>query len=159
MGSLNHHGRGTGHAALRRGRVSLPHHVYHLTVTTKDRNPVFRDFTAASAAARCFEEVAPLGGTVLLAWVLMPDHVHWLLQLGDQDSITGVVTRLKSGSARAANAELNRSGAVWSRAYHDHVLRSDEDLQAVARYIVANPIRAGLVRRVGDYPFWNAIWL
>jgi hypothetical protein len=38
-------------------------------------------------------------------------------------------------------------------------VRSDEDVQAIARYIVANPIRAGLVKRVGDYPFWNAIWL
>jgi len=38
-------------------------------------------------------------------------------------------------------------------------LRNDEDLLDVARYVVANPVRAGLVPRVGDYPFWNAVWL
>jgi hypothetical protein len=38
-------------------------------------------------------------------------------------------------------------------------LRKDEDLQTVARYIVANPLRAGLVEKIGDYPLWDAIWL
>ena len=48
---------------------------------------------------------------------------------------------------------------MWARSFHDHALRRDENLLTVARYIVANPIRAGLVRRVGEYPFWNAVWL
>jgi hypothetical protein len=38
-------------------------------------------------------------------------------------------------------------------------LRADEDLRVVARYIVANPLRAHLVKRIADYPFWNAVWL
>ncbi len=94
-----------------------------------------------------------------MAWVLMPDHAHWLLQLGERESLASVVNRLKAGSARAANTVLGRGGSLWSRAYHDHAVRSDEDVRAVARYIIANPIRAGLVQHVGDYPFWNAIWL
>jgi hypothetical protein len=48
---------------------------------------------------------------------------------------------------------------VWERAYHDHALRREEDVVGLARYIVANPIRAGLATRVCDYPFWNAVWL
>jgi hypothetical protein len=38
-------------------------------------------------------------------------------------------------------------------------LRRDEDLRAVARYVILNPVRAGLVQRVGDYPHWDAVWL
>lgn len=148
-----------GHVALRRGRVSLQHHTYHVTTTTKDRMPAFKRFDAACAACACFENPALLGDATLMAWVLMPDHVHWLLQLGDRVALASVVNRLKTASARSVNIALARGGALWSRAYHDHVLRHDEDLQAVARYIIANPIRAGLVRRVGDYPFWNAMWL
>jgi len=147
------------HAALRQGRVSLPHHVYHVTVTTQARRKVFGEFDAACAAARSFETAALHGDAELLAWVLMPDHVHWLLQLGAQDSLSAVVSRLKSASARAANRADGRKGALWSRAYHDHALRTDEDLRTVARYIVGNPMRAGLVARAGDYPFWNAVWL
>jgi len=95
----------------------------------------------------------------MLAWVLMPDHVHWLLQLGETDSLGEVIGRLKSASSRHTNRALNRTGPLWSKAFHDHALREEEDLQAVARYIVANPLRAGLIKRIGDYPFWNAIWL
>ena len=42
---------------------------------------------------------------------------------------------------------------------YDHALRADEDVLAAARYIVANPLRAGLVGSIRDYPFWDAVWL
>ena len=50
-------------------------------------------------------------------------------------------------------------GGLWQRGYHDRALRRDEDLKAAARYIVMNPLRAGLVKRPGDYPLWDAVWL
>ena len=43
--------------------------------------------------------------------------------------------------------------------HYDHVLRNDEDVRATARYIVADPLRAGLVDSIGDYPLWDAVWL
>lgn len=148
-----------GHAALRRGRVSLSNTVYLITATSENREPLFTHFPAACAAVRCFEDAALLRNSRMLAWVLMPDHVHWLLQLGDADRLDDLVGRLKSASSRHANRSLNRAGSLWAKAFHDHALREEQDLQAVARYIVANPLRAGLVKRLGDYPFWNAIWL
>jgi hypothetical protein len=48
---------------------------------------------------------------------------------------------------------------VWQKGFYDRALRSDEDVAAVARYIVANPLRAGLVDSVREYPFWDAIWV
>lgn len=148
-----------GHRALRKGRASIANGIYLLTTTTQDRRKWFADFAAGCAAARCFEDVQLLNGGRMLAWVLMPDHVHWLLQLGESNNLGEVVTRLKSASARQANRVLHRSGKIWAKAFHDHALRDDEDLQQVARYIAANPLRAGLVTRIGDYPFWNATWL
>ncbi|WP_278438542.1 REP-associated tyrosine transposase [Pseudomonas oryzihabitans] len=147
------------HAALRRGRVSLPGQLYLLTTTTLQRQPLFADFPLACTAARTFNDPRLLGDAQLLAWVLMPDHVHWLVSLGERFSLEGMVLRLKSASSRRVNAARKSRGTVWAPAYHDHALRAEEDVQAVARYIVANPVRAGLVRRVGDYPFWNAVWL
>ena len=150
---------GDGHSALRRGRTDVEQQIYHVTVTTLGRNPVFVGYEAASAASRAFETPAFLGDASLLAWVLMPDHAHWLLQLGARDSLVTVVARLKSASARHANLALRSQGSLWSRAFHDHALRRDEDVVATARYIIANPVRAGLVERIGDYPFWNTTWL
>lgn len=94
----------------------------------------------------------------MLAWVLMPDHARWLLQLGERDPLRRVVNRLKSASARHANLARGASGAILARAFHDHGLRGEEDLQDTARYVIA-PLRAGLVAQIGDYPFWNAAWL
>jgi REP element-mobilizing transposase RayT len=148
-----------GHRALRKGRVSLPGHVYLVTTTTANRVRVFVDFKAACAACRCFASRLLMGDARMLAWVLMPDHAHWLIQLGTTDVLDRVVARLKSASARAANRVSGRKGPLWSRAYHDHALRSNEDLMAVARYIIGNPVRAGLVERVGDYPFWDSVWI
>ncbi|WP_144899479.1 REP-associated tyrosine transposase [Luteimonas cucumeris] len=154
-----HFQRPHGHAALRRGRASLAHHVYHVTTTTFKRAHAFSDFVIGSAAAGSFTSAASVGDAQLLAWVLMPDHVHWLLQLGSGDPLAQVVNRMKARSAGAVNAATGRRGALWDRGYHDHALRREEDIVEVARYIVANPIRARLVSRVGDYPFWDAVWL
>ncbi len=148
-----------GNRALRRGRVSIPHQVYLVTAATSQRQGIFHNFQAGCAAARCFEDTAILGDARMLAWVLMPDHAHWLIQLGEKDALGLVVNRIKSASARLANRVFGRRGALWQPAYHEHALRSEEDVRAVSRYIVANPLRAQLVQQIGDYPFWNAIWI
>ena len=93
-----------------------------------------------------------------LCWVVMPDHVHTLLALG-QATLEEILRRLKSRSAVLLNREIVRSGKFWDSGYHDHALREEEDLLATARYIIANPLRARLVSSVRDYPFWNAAWL
>ena len=95
----------------------------------------------------------------MLAWVLMPDHAHWLIQLGANDALKDSIARLKSASARSVNYVLGRKGTLWARAYYDHALRPDEDLKTVARYIIGNPVRDGLVAQIGDYPFWDAVWV
>jgi len=88
----------------------------------------------------------------------MPDHIHMLVQIG-QTPLHGIVNQLKSYSARLLNREIGRSGRFWDHGFHDHALRKEENMVDVARYIVANPVRAGLVRRYGDYPYWNAVWV
>ena len=148
-----------GNRALRKGRHSEPGRIYHLTATTQNRAPIFADHHAAWAACRRFEDRGVLGDARLLAWVLMPDHAHWLLELGMSRALPKVVESLKSASARDANTAIGRRGPLWARAYHDRALRQEDDLRTVARYIIANPLRAGLVQRIGDYPYWNAIWL
>jgi putative transposase len=76
----------------------------------------------------------------------MPDHAHWLIELSEHDALSDVVNRIKSASARRANRVLQRKGALWATAYHDHALRAEDDLPDTARYVVANPLRAGLVK-------------
>ena len=139
-----------GHT-LRNGRCSIPGCCYLITAVTTDRTPIFRDHTHARLAARAFyaDSVRAHGQT--LAYVVMPDHVHWLLKL--EGSLSEGVRLYKS------TVSVQIDGPVWQRGFHDHALRQEEDLLATARYIVANPLRANLVKSVGAYPYWNAAWL
>ena len=149
---------GRGHAALRRGRISIANQVYHVTTATVDRQRLFADFATARIAVRNLNDPVVLQPHRLLAWVLMPDHLHVLLELRSDESLSRVVNRIKTVTARAVNRHLQRSGPVWQRSFHDHALRAEEDLATVGRYIVANPLRASLVGRISAYPHWDAIW-
>ena len=142
-----------GYSRLRVGRASLRGQVYHIVTSTRERTPTFADFYLARTAIRVLIEEDRLGQVTTLAFVLMPDHLHWLLQLEEDIAIARVVGRVKSLIARRCGE------AVWQPGFYDHALRKDEDLAAVARYIVANPLRAGLVKRLGDYPHWDAVWM
>ena len=93
-----------------------------------------------------------------LCWVVMPDHVHLLLQIGESD-LSRLVRQFKGRTGLQLNREIGRKGRFWAPGFHDHALRREEDVKGIARYIVGNPLRAGLVERVGDYPYWDAAWL
>jgi putative transposase len=147
-----------GLCSLRKGRYSEPGRIYHVTTATHDRRPVFTDWPLAIAAIRAFTAITPLNSGQLLAWVLMPDHVHWLLQLGEHP-LSPCIKRLKAVSARAVNQRSGERGMLWQEGFYDRAVRREDDVLTIARYIVANPVRARLVRRVGDYPFWDAVWL
>lgn len=137
---------------LRKGRWSCEGQIYLVTTVTKDRAPVFADLSAARTLIQIIRQDELLGSHQTLCFVVMPDHLHWLLQLQSED-LTSLVGRVKSISAK----RLGRP--TWQRGFHDHALRQEEDVRNVARYVVANPLRAGLAERIGDYPHWDAIWI
>ena len=145
--------------ALRKGRHSLHYQTYCITTVTRDRRPVFTDFTAARLLVGELRRVHEQGDAISLAWVIMPDHLHWLLQLNKRWPLTKAVKTIKARSAIAINRHLRRQGSLWQRAFFDRAVRREEDIRQVARYIVANPLRAGLVEGIGSYPHWDCIWM
>ena len=145
--------------ALIKGRHSLQNQVYCITTVTRNRLPLFRDFTTARLLVGELRNMHEHGQVVSLAWVIMPDHLHWMIQLKESWHLCGVVKALKARSARSINRYFCQRGSLWQRAYYDRAARRDEDIRQIARYIVANPLRAGLVDRVGDYPHWDCIWM
>ena len=145
--------------ALYKGRQSLHHHVYCITTATRDRHPAFTDFIAARLLVHELRRLHDHGDVISLAWVVMPDHLHWLIQLNERWSLARVVKTLTARTALTINRHLCKQGSLWQRAYYDRAARKDEDIRQIARYIVANPLRAGLVRNIGDYPYWDCIWM
>ncbi|MGV8917388.1 MAG: REP-associated tyrosine transposase [Pseudomonas sp.] len=143
---------------LRAGRHSQVGNIYLVTATVENRCPVFEDWRLGRLVVNELRRAEQQGFSVSLAWVVMPDHIHWLLELR-KGSLALLIKQIKARSAIAINKTKSDEGRLWQRSFHDRAVRREEDLQAVARYIVANPVRAGLVRRVGDYSLWDAVWV
>ena len=143
---------------LRLGRYAEPNRIYLLTTNTFDRKPVFNDFALGRMVVAQFRAAQVQGRANSLAWVVMPDHFHWLVEL-HQGSLGDLMQKTKSLSTKAVNQSAGRSISLWQKGFHDRALRREEDLVKLARYVVANPLRAGLVQKLGDYPLWDAIWV
>jgi REP element-mobilizing transposase RayT len=132
--------------------------VYFLTTVCFERRRLFADFNVACTAANVLAEPRLWRGADLLAWVLMPDHWHGLVQLDASGSLSTIMQRAKANSSRELARAHQIESPVWQAGFHDRALRSDEDLEVVARYLVANPLRAGLATALGGYPFWDSRW-
>ena len=137
---------------LRKGRWSTTGQIYHITTCTRHRKPIFADFRNARLLIEALRRESNLSFAFTLAFVIMPDHMHWLMQL-EQGELSSVVGRIKSLTSRSIGQP------IWQAGFHDHALRREEDIRDIARYIVANPLRAGLVEDIRHYPHWDAIWL
>lgn len=143
---------------LRLGRFAEAGRSYLITTVTAERRPLFRDFATSRLLIGEMRRCTAEGLADSLAWVVMPDHLHWLVTL-EHGGLARLVKRLKARSAQAINRHNVWQGRVWQPGYHDRAVRWEDDVRAMARYIVANPLRAGLVRRAADYPHWDAVWL
>ena len=148
---------GSHASALRKGRVSESGRIYLITCVTWQRKDIFSQWTCGRLLVTVLMNEHRRAET--LAYVVMPDHLHWLVQPGNDTSLDHLMRTVKGVSSHHINREPNRTGRLWQPGYHDHALRREEDLVATARYMVANPLRAGLVKHIGDYPLWDAAWL
>jgi REP element-mobilizing transposase RayT len=147
-----------GSKALRVGRSSIAGQVYLVTFVASNRHPIFLDDAIARTCIEALLDARSWLRSRLLAWVLMRDHWHGLVQLGEGDGLSHLVRQLKASSSRRVRLARVGLANVWERGFHDRALRLEDDLVDMARYIVLNPVRARLVRRIGDYPYWDAIW-
>ncbi|HGM7309463.1 TPA: transposase [Stenotrophomonas maltophilia] len=138
----------------RRSSVGLS---YILTTVVHDRAPLFTNAAVAALAVREFQRLDQEGFTRSIAYVVMPDHIHWLVELR-AGSLETVMKRFKSRTAQQANRLLGRVGRFWQACHHDHAIRSDESLHRHAMYLMGNPIRAGLTTRLGQYPHAWCEW-
>ena len=148
--------RGHSHR-LRRGRYSEPGRVYLITITCRNRQALFHNLARGRCCVRALISVSSWADT--WCYVIMPDHIHWLMQLRTGAGLSSTIQKMKSRSSYFLHCADPGIGLVWQRGFHDHALRKEEDLAAVARYVVANPLRAGLTSSLRNYSLWDAVWL
>lgn len=92
----------------------------------------------------------------LIAWIIMPNHVHILIQNLPGHSISRIMHSIKSFTAHEANKLLDREGSFWFKEYFDRYIRSGRHLRATLRYIEENPVKARLCAQAEDWEFGSA---
>jgi REP element-mobilizing transposase RayT len=136
---------------------AVPGIAFHWTICTSGRRRFFADRALAEAiAATIRSHLAP--HVDLYAFCIMPDHVHVICGTRFESQLA-VIGRWKQ-IAHFAIRRVHARGGVWQRASYDTGVRFERTLQAQAEYVVANPVRAGLVPRWEEYVplVWHA-WM
>ena len=132
-------------------------HRYFLTICTEDRARVF---VRADGVHLVLVELSrtSVDHFAVIAYCFMPDHLHLLVEGTRDDSDFQRFVRVFK--QRSSFHWKRRTGSeLWQRSYFEHVLRDDEDTFGVARYILENPVRAGLVANPEDYAFQGSLTL
>ena len=94
---------------------------------------------------------------LLHAWVIMPNHVHLLLTLGELESLAGIVASWKRFSAVKIRQQMGNHGPLWHKDYFDRIIRDWDHFVNVARYIRRNPTKARL--HEGEFLLEEAAWI
>jgi REP element-mobilizing transposase RayT len=131
---------------------------WQLTINTLFRRPVFDDTEAARAVARIHRASGAWCNSDCLAWALLPDRWLGLVSLAPGDALERLVQHFKTASARVVDPRLRINGWLWERGFDAQLLAAGGEREA-ARRLVIEPVRAGLAGAIGEYPYWDAIWL
>ncbi|HSS86188.1 MAG TPA: transposase [Reyranella sp.] len=93
----------------------------------------------------------------LLAWCLMSNHVHVVIDILDGQSLTAIVRSWKSFTARRANTLLGRTGPFWHADYFDRYMRDERHFAQTVEYVELNPVKAGLANAVDEW-LWRSAY-
>ena len=133
-------------------------HSYFLTFCTYRRKVTLHDTSVASMVVDQILRAARRFEFDVLAYCVMPDHVHLLVHgRSDRSALHRFVKRAKQSSGQIYARAVKES--LWQDSYYDHVVRPEENLAGIACYIIQNPVRARLVASALDYQFsGSGVW-
>jgi putative transposase len=141
---------------------------YFFTVVTFNRLPILTSEAARGILHSAWLEVSKRMPFATVAVCLLPEHLHcvWSMQENDQNYSArwkeikrrftrGYLDQISPGEDRNASRQKRGEAAIWQRRFWEHVIRDQEDLERHMDYIHYNPVKHGLVKRVGDWP-WSS---
>ena len=117
---------------------------YFLTIGAYQGRKLFCRDDLNQCVLDVLAEQAATSGCRVFSYCLMPDHLHFLVS-PDRDGVS-VLTFADRFKGKSTNRSwsVGHQGKLWEPRYHDHIVRKNEDLAEIARYILNNPVRKGL---------------
>jgi putative transposase len=135
-------------------RIEVPNGIYHATARGNDKQPIYHDDIERLTFLRLLGKAARRHRWIVLAYCLMGNHYHLVFQ-----TLFGVLSRgfdeLNGGYARIVNLRQGRRDHLFGRRFSSDLIETDSHMLAAARYVVLNPVRAGLCERPEDWP-WSS---
>ena len=140
----------------RKARVLVPSCPHHVVQRGHNKSTVF---AAAEDYAYYIENLVEFKsalGVRVYAWCLMTNHIHLLVEPGEEPEVLSeMMSRVNGRQTRFVNKLEGRTGSLWEGRFKASPVQSDTYLLACCRYIELNPVRAGMVEHVADYP-WSS---
>ena len=137
---------------------------YFFTLVTHQRQPLLTQPRLREALRMAIVQVRQRYPFNICGWVLLPDHLHCLWQLPEEDADYGLrwslIKRLTSQAVPSAQGvslsrSLRRETGLWQRRFWEHRIRDEADYRRHMDYLHWNPVHHGLVERVDDWP-WSS---
>lgn len=146
---------------LRDFDYASPGVAYHIVVGSHRSRDIFTEQSLNRRVIGILKTASRLHGYDLLAYCLMPDHLHVLVQAGESPrNLRDFVRRFKSFSSattRSVATPVATKIMLWQRGFYEHIIRKDEDVGDVADYIMGNPARKGLALEGQQYEWCELI--
>ena len=127
-----------------------------VTTNTRERRGIFKAAGACELLVRTVYAVRAETAFHLLAFAIMPDHVHLIVVPSTSEGLGRVMQLIKGRFSRAYNTTAGRTGAVWQSRYHERTLRSEAALFRAIEYVHNNPVAARLASAPEKYRWSTA---
>lgn len=147
-------GRGMSRMMPRAPRCLIQNGIFHITIRGNNRQKIFADSSDYTRYLGLLRVASQRYAVALLAYALMPNHVHLLIRDG-AEALPNFMRLLNLSYTKHFNSRHQRIGRLYQSRYYARLVAQDAYLLEVTRYIHLNPVKAHLVRRPGDYP-WSS---
>ena len=126
---------------------------YFITTVTENRVPIFEDILACKLFINLLIYYKFNCNYNVMAFVIMPDHVHLILQPTGNENISDIMKKIKGSFSRYYNKLNKRSGTVFQKGFYDTIIKDENHLNETIAYIHYNPVKNGIVFEAKDYPY------
>ncbi len=127
--------------------------IYHVLNRGNAKQRIFHKDQDYAIFIKLLKEGMALFSVNIFAYCLMPNHFHFVLSPCRANSLSRLMQWLLTSHVRRYHKHYGTSGHVWQGRYKSFLIKEDEHLLTVVRYVEGNPVRAGLVSSANDWPY------
>jgi putative transposase len=125
---------------------------YSVTICTDYKKPFFKNNDTVTICISTLKTMCAKDGFIVLAYCFMPDHLHLLIEgINESSDFKRFISEFKQRTGYWFKQNLKKK--LWQQSYFEHVLRDEESIKNLIKYIFMNPVRKGLVESYNDYSF------